>query len=566
MKKLSIAVLSVLVLAMSAVSCTKEEPTPTPTPTSDEINYLVMWYAVGGKNLDTNQMSNILQALDYGSTDKVRMTFQYKLSRTSATARFQDDDKYKNFNGTRRLTTDINTHFKGTIPKGSLKLKLDAEEIAELCNKINSQRIGDTTYVMASDTALTSFINWSRTLYPKAKNLILVLGNHGGGWNLDTDGLYDCTKSIEQDDNIAKSRMMTAKDVERGIQTSSAKRVKMIYTDACLMSVHENYETYANVTDYALSAVEYTPGPGGNYYVFLESLNATAADDESLWNTCKSYIDYLNTTWWKEEKYCDLGIFDLRKNSTLTAVCKSIAEKLVACWNDQTPITPGGSVTLWKEHIRKAVSGCELCVSAASLEDKYVPASIKPYMKEAGLEPDSNGEYEKPDDVIDWLLGDSESVNKARLNHPNDMIIMQEYVEYESHEEYCLADFLRVLNKSLKDGGAADANNPFIQLRSDYISKLKALSYINCTDRTSEADYAYEHCGPGIFLYTFNASAWGKGYVKYFKYKEIKLEDAIRYYQASDFDKVTSWSAFLKLNDVAPSLITNPTRRKYKQQ
>lgn len=558
MKKITPILLAALFLAAITVSCSKEGTSPDPA--SDEINYLVMWYAVGGENLDDGQMANVLQALDYGSTDKVKMTFEYKLSRTSSMASFQDDDRFKNFNGTRRFTSDENANFKGTVVKDSLKAALKADDIEYLCKNINSMHIGDTSYVMASDTALTSFINWSRNLYPKAKNLILVLGNHGGGWSLTDDGKHDCTKAIEYDDNIHNSPALSAKDIERAIQASCEKRIKMIYTDACLMSVHENYETYAKVTDYALSAVEYTPGAGGNYYTLLESLNSTSGDDEGLWNASTSYIDYLNTCWWRKEWYCDLGIFDLRNNSSLTAVCKSISEKLASCWKEETPITPGGELKLWKEHIRNAVSRCEVCVSASSFSDKYVPASIKPFLLEAGIKPDSKGKYYETIKFVAWLTGNSESIKKARQTDSLGVIKLQEYVACKSHEEYCLADLLSVLNKTLAEGGVAEANNPFIKLRSDYISALKSMSYINCTDKTSEADYAYNHCGPGIFLYSFNASSWGQGYVEYFKFGKMELNDAIRYYESSDFDKATSWSSFLKLNDAVPSLITNPSR------
>jgi len=551
MKRISFILIAALMLSMTFISCKKDEQaSPEPTPTQDEINYLVMYYAVGG-NLDDGQMANILQALDYGSTDKVRMTFEYKLSKS-----FQVDSNstFENFDGTRRFTTDQNPDFKDKI-KGAHKSGLNVDEIEDMCNNLKSIRLGDASYMMSSDTALKSFINWSKDLYPNAKNLILILGDHGGGWNLKDDGVNDCTKSILHDDN-GKFPMLTAKGVERAISESKVKRVKMIYTDACLMAVHENFQTYSRVTDYAMSAVEYTPGRGGNYYEMLKLLDG----DKSLWDACKSYIDYLNTTWWNGLKFCDLGIYDLGKNSALTAVCKSISETLVSCWNNKAEITPGKESSLWKEYIRVAVTGCELSADGYLISASDVPTKIVPFLEEAKIKP-TDGDY-KTNDILDWLLGDSESVNKAKEQYPEDFIELQKVVEYDSHQEYCLADFLKVLNSALKDGGLADAKNPFIKLRTDYISALKDMSYINCTDKTSETDYAYGHCGPGIFLYSFDSITWGAHSTdEWFIFGKMKVEDAISYYQASDFDKATQWSSFLKLNDVAPSLITNPTRR-----
>lgn len=558
MKHLTFSILSALVLSMSLVSCNKDENlNPTPVPSSDNINYLVMYFAVGGGNLDDGQMANIVQALSYGSTDKVKMTFQYKLSAKN----FQGDEKYKNFDGTRRFSTDQNVDLKGWMEKDELPKTLDANGIEIACKAIKSDRIGDSKYVMTTDTELTHFINWSVRQYPKAKNLILILGNHGGGWNLKSDGKQDYTKSIESDDNIKGGPTLTAKAVQRAIAASDAKRLKMIYTDACLMSVHENYETYAKVTDYALAAVEYTPGCGGNYYELLERLNGVGPDDESLWNFSKSYIDFLNNEWWPSNQPFDLGIFDLRKNSALTAVCKSIGESLVSYWNNNTPITPSSLIGYdrWIQYIRHAVSRCELCVYGTTIEKKYVPADLVPFLESEKIYPDENDEYDE-NKILKWLLGDSKSVETAKNQYPDAVLELMEAVEADSHEEYCLADLLNVLNNTLKEGGLQDAQNPFIQLHANYISALKNMSYINCTMKTSETDYAYEHCSPGIFLYTFNPESWDKGYEHYFRFYGIELADAIKYYADSDFNKSSSWINFLKLNDIAPSLLTNPTR------
>jgi len=559
MKHLTLSILAALAMSLTLVSCNKDEDfNPTPTPTSDNINYLVMYFAVGGGNLDDGQMANIVQALSYGSTDKVKMTFQYKLS-----APFQQDEKFKNFDGTRRFTTDQNVDLKGWMEKDELPKNLNAKGIEIACNAIISDRIGDSKYVMATDTELTYFINWSIRQYPKAKNLILILGNHGGGWNLKSDGKQDYTKSIESDDNIKGGPTLTAKAVQRAVAASDAKRLKMIYTDACLMSVHENYETYAKVTDYALAAVEYTPGIGGNYYELLERLNGVGPDDESLWNFSKSYIDFLNNEWWPSNQPFDLGIFDLRKNGDLTAVCKSIGESLVSYWNNNTPITPSSLLGYdrWIQYIRHAVSRCELCVYGTTIDKKYVPSVLVPFLESEKIYPDENDDYDE-NEILKWLLGDSESIENAKDQYPDEVLELEEAIECGSHEEFSLPDLLNVLNNTLKEEGLADAQNPFIQLRADYISTLKNMSYINCTMKTSETDYAYCHCSPGIFLFTFNPESWNKGWTYYYKYKDLALEDAINYYSDSDFNKSTSWVNFLKLNDVTPSLLTNPTRDK----
>lgn len=554
--------------AILLISCSDDDG-GSDSPSSSGVDYLVMYYAVGGENLDDGQLANIYQALDAGSSDKVKMTFQFKLS-----ACLQNKEECRNFNGTRRFTLDGNTQFKGVIPKDSLppyfaEFKKKPEQYKAFCDAVSSECIGDASYVMASDTALQSFIDWSLSLYPDAKNTILILGDHGSGWSLHYDGVADnATRAIEFDDDNVKGSFLSLRAMERAISKSKNHKLSMIYTDACLMATHENLVTYAKVADYAMTAVEVTAGRGGNYYVLLETLKSSESDEASLWNACTSYIDYLNTSWWLTEGYCDLGIYDLRKYGALTAVTKTISSELVSKWNDlsELPVSDSLGLSQWRHFMRVAVSRCMSIVEPPYyVAASKINADLITYIEEADIQKKyiDNKLCYRGVQLLDWLLGDSKTIEAARESVSGSVIQLQNFFKNKSCDEYSIADILRVLNENLKDAQVPDVYNPFITLRSEYLKALKSISYINCTKRTpaaSAADYPYEFCGPGIFLHSLNPENYNRDGI--LKYKDITLADAIRYYQETDFDKTANWSTFLQLIDVTPTILYNPSRSK----
>lgn len=81
MKKIYYFIAFVILSTAMLCSCSDNDSNPDPTPGEKEsVDYLVMHYSVGGSDLDRGIISNIMQALDEGSNEKVKMTFQCKLS------------------------------------------------------------------------------------------------------------------------------------------------------------------------------------------------------------------------------------------------------------------------------------------------------------------------------------------------------------------------------------------------------------------------------------------------------------------------------------------------------
>lgn len=59
---------------------------------------------------------------------------------------------------------------------------------------------------MTTRQALADFVRWSKQKYPGAKRTILIINDHGSGWELDKDGKQDApTRAILFDDNTNMS-------------------------------------------------------------------------------------------------------------------------------------------------------------------------------------------------------------------------------------------------------------------------------------------------------------------------------------------------------------------------
>lgn len=166
-----------------------------------------------------------------------------------------------------------------------------------------------------------------------AENYILVMWNHGGGWNALSDAIQ--TRAILSDDNVDK-RMMTLKECVQGIKESGIK-LKLLLTDACNMHMIENLCDYATVADYALGAAQPTPDYGTNYYNLLNCLNYAGYTDESLEKQLQTFADEQQSYWFTHpleteddcaEFYGDMGIVDLRKLPAVTRAINDIASEL----------------------------------------------------------------------------------------------------------------------------------------------------------------------------------------------------------------------------------------------
>lgn len=337
-----------------------EVPEVPVVPNDTAPDYLIMHYSHGSGKLEGFVLSNILHLLDEGASDKVKMTFQYKLSTIN-----QNIFEYYNINftGTRRFTADDNKHLIGKYNDFALSENLlDYEGVKSLSGKINSELFADRNYVMSCADGLGDFIKWSKEQYPDAKHTILVIGGHGVGWRLENDGLVDSNSGqsrslLYNDQNLSKVDSLTLNETIEGIKQGGG--VDLLYTDDCLMSMYENLYGYANCAKYLLSSFNEIPGRGGYYSQLLKLLKDSGNNDQEFEDTMCKYVDVCTSNdWWGKDTliYSDLGFYNLTKLDQLTPVLKRLTDTLTE--NFKT----------FDQYIHDAVRSCEISWHT----DKYI--------------------------------------------------------------------------------------------------------------------------------------------------------------------------------------------------
>ena len=226
-----------------------------------------MLYTVGGGNLDNQIETDIKNAAGAIKADnkKVRYLIQYKYSSQAS------------ING-----------ISGFLPSGKPGRVYRYEASPNIVNTEKSPMLllkDDYIYGTQNEKAeffqpdsIVNFMKYCQKVAP-AKNYILVLSDHGGGYAVNDD--YD--KSLEKtgtratcfDDNLA-GRGITCKEIRTALE-KSGMHLTMLYFDCCLMNNMETLSEVINLTDYVLAS-GHTNG-GGNHQAFVEELYNASADD-----------------------------------------------------------------------------------------------------------------------------------------------------------------------------------------------------------------------------------------------------------------------------------------------
>ncbi len=549
-------------------SCQDSDDTPD-APESEGPNYLVMMYGVGGGELDGFILSNIMQAIDEGGNENVKMTFEYKLSYM-----YQGNLAFANFDGTRRFTYDDNAELTGTFKEISTSYPYLNDESAMYCvNNFKSEKIGDETYDIASPESLADFIKWSKEKYPNAKHTLLIMNDHGRGWDIAADGKLT-TRTLFEDDNL-DGKYFTDIDVMTGI--NNAGGVDVLYADACLMNMYENVYTYSKAAKYLLAAMEVAPGEGGDYRKLISVLKNANADEASMESAFCQYVDYnASAEWWgkNDMNYADLGFYNLTKLSNITTVLKKASNTLAEKFTSSESIQPAAAAPAlgdnFAPYIRYAVNHCEIAQEHWVYKLDEIPNDLKPYVIADGLfDPetslDEHYTYCDAPQLMYWLrVAPTPGALEAFEKYPEARKKLQNKILKNMLCSYSITHMLRILDNELNEVGAK--NNPFKQLHIELLDAIKSVGHIACTTPKPrpDIDEAYELCSPCLVIIPLNSVSYQSDY-NYAKYDLKDYNEALRIYQASEFDKQVGWSKFLQVLDVQPSPFTNITRQELEE-
>lgn len=294
MKNLKTFALLTVVFGMTVIlpSCNDDDKGPAVEP---EAEYTLMLYGCGGGNLDDAMLLNLEEAMLTGANERVKMTVQIKFS-----AEHQSDPDMK---GTQRFILD--------------------DENGD--GEYDEVEILDASLPLYDPDNLADFIRWSKQQRP-AKNYILILWNHGNGWYPSTDAPK--SRGVLADDNV-DGLMMSLDELVEGVKKSDT-RLKMVYYDACLMSMLENLCGLTDVADYVMGAAHVTPGLGGDYASLIGNLRMASNLETAMKQYCREVMAHWNIY----GDALDISLTDLSKLAPVTTALRKISEELVDSYAD----------------------------------------------------------------------------------------------------------------------------------------------------------------------------------------------------------------------------------------
>ena len=280
---------TLLLCCLSFTACTDEmmdnavEP-GTDTPTEDLADYTVMLYTCGGSNLDNAIEADIIKAAKAIKADskKVRYMVQYKYSR--------EDNISKNL--TVFTPSGIAGHlyrFEATPAK--LK-KLEKDEKINLTNADIYGTQNEKAELFQPDS-IANFLKYCQKVAP-AKNYILVLSDHGGGYTVYEDydkSLQAKIRGVVMDDNV-DLQSISCKELRAGIE-QSGMHLTLLNFDCCLMNNMEVLSEFVNLADYVLASGHTIAGE--DHKAFIELLYEAAEKDnfvEAMTKFAKANAEY----------------------------------------------------------------------------------------------------------------------------------------------------------------------------------------------------------------------------------------------------------------------------------
>ena len=118
---------------------------------------------------------------------------------------------------------------------------------------------------MGSWKYMVEFVNWAKANYP-AQKYVLVIWNHGAGWNKDLSRFEN--RGISYDDETGHH--MTTPEMRLALNAIGG--VDILSMDACLMQMIEVAYEVKGLTEQIVASEETEPGDGYTYDTFLGPL------------------------------------------------------------------------------------------------------------------------------------------------------------------------------------------------------------------------------------------------------------------------------------------------------
>jgi len=140
---------------------------------------------------------------------------------------------------------------------------------------------------MGSWQYLVGFSKWAMENYP-AQKYVLVVWNHGAGWN--KDAAFEAARGISYDDET--SHHITTPELRQALAAIGG--INILSMDACLMQMVEVAYEVKGLAEYIVASEETEPGDGYTYNTFLAPLvkNPDMGSAELSKTMVDSYTDH----------------------------------------------------------------------------------------------------------------------------------------------------------------------------------------------------------------------------------------------------------------------------------
>lgn len=285
---------------MTLTSCADNIDNPgtvpdTPTPTVTEAEYTVMLYTVGGGDLDNDIERDILRAAQAMEKpdERVRYMVQYKYS------------DYINYIKKRSSMIDISTLYPrsgepGSVYRYELSYDTGNYEANDTTNQVKRLHLTDDMLYgnqqikaeFFQPDSIASFIKYCQKTAP-AKNYILILSDHGGGYTPQADydkSLMPASPSTTRGtlyDDYFDDKALSVHELRQGIERSGVK-LKLLDFDCCLMNQMEVLSEFVGLADYVLASGHTTFGEN---HAQLVKLLRKASDTGDFIGSMKEFVD-----------------------------------------------------------------------------------------------------------------------------------------------------------------------------------------------------------------------------------------------------------------------------------
>lgn len=498
---------AILTCGLTMTSCATED-NPVGRDESKGKKLTILYYGNAGGDLDDCLLGNIRDmylAGDKGVYDQLNICVQYKNSAKFAKMKGKTEQYYLD---------EIETAVPGfKFEKGNTyRFLLDPAKGYSKGNP-QMQLTDDNIYGgkgnmvdMGDENTLLDFLNWAKENCP-AENYMLIMNDHGGGYMPDDDLPKKAaagTRGIIYDEGFNQN--LTLPGIAKALKQAGIK-FQAIYFDVCLMNNLEYLYELSSLTDYVMASTYTTQGKGGDY----KSLYKELATNSNFVKAIENYYDVVSKRWTNSEdpkspSYDDNSLTETAELIKAAPAIKAFVDQLCDSYTN-------GTKSL-KARINDAT------------ENVFKVDASKPYY-----------------DITDYL---------ARIYLDKTIEKEDEKLSNAAFEAY------RAVGSAVKAQAASYYTDMVAKYRPGYSVMLAQQGSYYITTIEDDAKGVAQ-------LLEYTAYNWDGTAQDYEKDGDKYKEDGIAYkwgstgaatYEQLQFDKLTGWSRWLKLNTEFPNYDT----------